>query len=537
MHYNGMGVDQYERDRLDVVLASPGPATVKDAKGRETRIPMGAIHRWVFRIRQTLADANIDVSAIVSRNAKKDREASEWIESLELEEREEADIDAEDAYAAPGAMPTARELGLDVLAFNPASHDQLRAVLFEEWNLPRPTDLKDKELYTSAGEISTGDAVMRRLMINGALTPHQVAFIHAVRMMRRHAKVWGTYVRPMRLPTGDVLLDRGCRVWSDGRLHATWRARGAVTGRFSSQGPNCQNQPTLAKGMIVAAPGNVLVSADADQIELRIAASRWGAARYLEAFAKGIDPHQMTMEAVFGRPKMMSFQGAPSKFGAKDFGKGSEFEKMRVLAKQIQYASQYAAGCALRSGSIEVVDVSSVFRLVTSAEDKKKGVLLFPDLTEIEVGAMHDNWLKGCPEFPEGWLREARLVRAQGYLSEPVTGRRRDFTGARAAKLNEFVNFPIQGSASGFMNQVLIEAVEAIPFQAWGPGTGLINQKHDEITFECPIPAATHVEDTLNRLMNRRIPAYPDIDFSSKATIAWPDKDPMGRGMSRWSEV
>ena len=40
---------------------------------------------------------------------------------------------------------------------------------------------------------------------------------------------------------------------------------------------------------------------------------------------------------------------------------------------------------------------------------------------------MRDNWLKGAPEYETGWARDIATWREQGYLREPVTGRRRDF--------------------------------------------------------------------------------------------------------------
>lgn len=816
MHYVGMGVDQEERDRLATVLASPGPAKVRDKKGVERDIPMGVIHRWVLRVRQILDKSGVDVSDIVNRTKKLDRANQEWLESLELEDREQEDVDAEDAFAAPGALPPASELGLDILAFNPGSHPQLRAVLFDEWELPTPSDLKEKELYTSSGEISTGDAVLRRLLADQRLTPDQRAFIHSVRMFRRHAKVFGTYVRPMRLPTGDLELDRGCRVWSDGRLHASWRARGAVTGRYAcvtgdtvletsrgiftfaeytpvsgdmvwthrhrwrpilrkiykgaapmyrvsfddsrasikcsgehrlltpqgwmrlsdlhvgdsvvidvrlpvlherpekrgagahgvpqcseadygrcgqrteydlaqrvlhpshtslaretqgrtgasvlqgkcatrtsadgpgsacvegwydtvqgrvrydphewhvcpgtsarhgagsrngdpsrrlpcashrrgqdeqrpgqsrvgdssgtrqatcpttrirsitplgtmdvwdievaedssyytqglchhnSNGPNMQNLPSIAKAMIVAGPGNVLVSRDMDQIELRVAASRWQITRLLEAFDQGLDPYQMSMESVYGMSAMMNFQGAPSSFGKKDFAKGSQFEKMRKLAKAIALASQYAAGCAFRGGQVEVIDILTIFRLITSAEDKATGELMYPDLTDTEVAAMHDRWLKGFPEYPMGWRADALTVRRQGYLQEPVGGRRRDFPGSKQRKLPEISNFGAQGGASALMNLIIVELSKVIQPNQWGPGTGINNQCHDAITVECPLELAQQVDDIMGEIMNLEHPALPGVRFTSEGGIAWPDKDPMGRGMSRYSEA
>jgi len=538
MHEQGMLVDQEERERLDAFLASPGPARVRSAKGGMVDLPRGLIHSWVLRSRMVLQSAGVDVSGVVKRTRKEDYEREEWLRNAEIEEREDEDIDASDDLADRGFLPAAHELSLDTLAFNPMSHPQLRAVLFDVWDLPLPTDLKPKELYTSSGEISTGDAVIRRLMIDPLLSPEQRAFFHAVRMTRRHGKVWGTYVRPLRLPVGDIVLDRGCRVWSDGRVHASWNSHTPVTGRFSSSGPNVQNQPLIAKAMMVAGDGNVLVTTDEDQIEFRIAAALWKAQNFLQAFANGIDPYQITMANVFGgKEALAGYAGAPSVFGKKDFAKGSHFERMRKLGKGIQLASQYAAGCAAREGRIDVVDTQTVFRMVTSAEDKDRGVLLFPELTESDVASMHGAWLEGCAEYPQGWLNDLADVQQYGCLYEPVSGRRRDFEGQRAQKLNEIVNFKIQAAAAAIMNIILAEMVDLVPFGCWGPGTGIINQCHDSITIECPEAVAVEVRALMERLMNREIAALPGVVFTAEANIGWREKDPMQRGQSRWSET
>jgi hypothetical protein len=77
-------------------------------------------------------------------------------------------------------------------------------------------------------------------------------------------------------------------VWPDGRMRPGYNAHVTVTGRLSSSKPiNAQNFPKGLRSLITAQPGHVLVGADADQLELRIAASRWGCKLYLDAFAAG----------------------------------------------------------------------------------------------------------------------------------------------------------------------------------------------------------------------------------------------------------
>ena len=84
--------------------------------------------------------------------------------------------------------------------------------------------------------------------------------------------------------------------------------RRAVTGRLSSSDPNLQNIPTrtdlgrrVRRGFI-ADPGNVLVSLDYSQIELRIVAHMAGDEAMLNAFRRGQDIHATTAAAIYGDP-------------------------------------------------------------------------------------------------------------------------------------------------------------------------------------------------------------------------------------------
>jgi DNA polymerase I-like protein with 3'-5' exonuclease and polymerase domains/uracil-DNA glycosylase len=139
-------------------------------------------------------------------------------------------------------------------------------------------------------------------------------------------------------------------------VHQFW-ANGTVshnTGRLSSSKPiNAQNFPSGQRGIIVPAPGHVLVGADMDQLELRIAAALWGARLYLTAFAEEKDPHSMTAFAVFGNEfcKAAGLQAEqfsrPGKLVGKCYDKDGVFLKgasadatsMRNLSKAVQYAS------------------------------------------------------------------------------------------------------------------------------------------------------------------------------------------------------
>lgn len=362
---------------------------------------------------------------------------------------------------------------LGIPTFNPGSVYQVRDILFEKWQLTPP--LEDDDRFTSSGDPSTADLVLRSLLTDRAVDKDQRSLIKLLRYYRKVQKVLGTYVvklRPWNMKVDDDLGWDDDEEWSDkearkkygiekrgivnprtGRMHPGYNAHVAVTGRLSSSKPiNAQNFPKEMRAMIIPAPGHVLVGADMDQLELRIAAARWGVALYLRAFEDGKDPHSMTAFAVFGDAFLAAtgltadqFRQAgklvsPSYADGKFIGTGED-KKMRDLSKAVQYASQYMA------------KAETVHKLICKTEVPARGSdgkLLNDGTTDLpyallpfkRVREMRDNWLKGAPEFASGWEQEIQAYRDTGYIREDVTGRRRDFLDGEAP--NEIVNFPIQ---------------------------------------------------------------------------------------------
>ena len=419
---------------------------------------------------------------------------------------------------------------------NPASVMQLRDLLFEEWKLDPNCD--DKIRFTPNGDPSTSDAVLRSLLAIRSLTDIQRSAITEIRLYRRAQKLLGTYVTKLRFSTeeawggwddDDTWLDKEWReryglkklgiVSPDtNRMYPGYNCHGTTSGRLSSSQPiNAQNFPGALRAMVTCAPGHILVGADMDQLELRIAASRWNSQRYLEAFAEGLDPHSsVTAHSIFGE----RFEKAaiecgvgpyPWKTGTKFKGKA---KTLRNLAKTVQYASQYAA-------SVETVHKAITQTEIANGDGTTNLPYLRLSLREVRV--MHDKWCKEA-RFDQGWDQEIATFRNQHFLVEPVMGRRRDFLDGE--NLNEIVNYPIQSSGAALMNEAIINLATLIPLHRWGPGTGIINQCHDSIVVECPIDEAERVMQQIEDAMNCTHPAFPGIIFSAAAESS-----------QRWSEV
>ena len=441
--------------------------------------------------------------------------------------------------------------------FNPGSSHQVRKILFSEWKLVAPVDERDR--YTASGDPATSDDILRSLLTVKDLTEEQKQFILKLRRYRKAQKLLGTYVVKLR-PWSEQAelgwdeeedfedaemrkkygLDRtGIVNPATGRMYPGYNAHVAVTGRLSSSKPiNAQNFPKGLRAMVIPQPGHVFIGADADQLELRIAAARWGAVRYLRAFDANADPHSSTALACFA-DKFKSAEGFPGGRWDGDLfipdGTGkwtADAKSFRDLAKRVQYASQYMA------------TVETVHRVICQTEtDNGDGSTSLPylNLSLRDVRRMHEAWLDGCPEFPKGWDREIEVYRKQGFLTEPITGRRRDFLDGENP--NELVNFPIQGSAAGLMNIGLVQLAEAIPVHKYGPGTGIINQCHDALVIEVPADGCVYDAEakkwtvpegsvpwrtmkTLEECMNATHSSLPGVRITATADIG-----------SSWKEV
>lgn len=166
-------------------------------------------------------------------------------------------------------------------SFNIASPKQLGDMLFEKMGLPHGKKTK------------TGYSVSEDVL--SSLAPaHPI--VQKVLEYRHYAKLQSTYVVGLQ-----PLVNRG-------RIHTEFNQCITTTGRLSSTNPNLQNLPTRGeeardvKGAFIPSDGNVLVSADYSQIELRVLAHMSGDEQLIEAFKSNEDIHAITASQILGIP-------------------------------------------------------------------------------------------------------------------------------------------------------------------------------------------------------------------------------------------
>ena len=252
-----------------------------------------------------------------------------------------------------------------------------------------------------------------------------------------------------------------------GRVHTNYAQAVAVTGRLSSNEPNLQNIPIrTAEGRrireaFIAGPGNVIVSADYSQIELRIMAHISGDEAMLRAFSEGEDIHRATAAEIFGL--------APAEVQS----------EQRRYAKVINFGLIYgmsAFGLASNLG----VERAAAQSYIDKYFARFSGVRQYMEDTRMQAKA------RGYVETVFGrrlWLPE---------INSPNGPRRQ---GAERAAINA----PMQGTAADLIKLAMIAV------QGWLEeshlATRMIMQVHDELVLEVPEAELALVKVKLPELM------------------------------------
>ena len=258
-----------------------------------------------------------------------------------------------------------------------------------------------------------------------------------------------------------------------GRVHTCFNQAVAATGRLSSSDPNLQNIPIRTevgreiRRAFVADRGNVLISADYSQIELRVLAHLSDEDTLIDAFSRNEDIHDRTAKKVFGEQS------------------GLDAHELRRRAKIINYALLYG---------------KQAFTLA-----KDIGV------SREEAQAFIDAYFAGFSsvrQFLDDLLAEARRT----GVVKTMFGRRRlmpDLNSRnfqmRAQAERMAMNLPIQGTAADILKKAMIDVHQALPAVARGKAR-MILTVHDELLFEAPKDAADETSALVTQVMEQAVP-------------------------------
>lgn len=377
--------------------------------------------------------------------------------------------------------------------FNPNSTAMLATLLYDDWKIPLTR-------LTASNKPSTDEDAIRIMLTTkgmidgGAPNGEQRAFLNAVWRQRGFLKDLSTVILAYRKRSAGGL------VFEDGVLRPGYGAHIPATGRMSSFDPNVQNVKLVLRKMIRPRPGHLFLMADYDQIELRMFSAMAGIKVYLDAFKdpEG-DPHAVTAKLIYGDEFVQAIEEY------KRIGKAAtRYVSLRRFAKTFVY-------CVLYGGTEQ-----TAYEAVSKATDPDTGELLFPNMTYHQVATCVRTWMRNAPEVQVYWDKVWKGCELNGYVEEPILGRRRDMP---VFERNESLNLAIQGAAGIVMSQGLVRCREAFP-PDYERGLGIVNQMHDAATIEVREEDAERLRPVMEECLTASYPdKVPGVTFTTKAKV------------------
>jgi DNA polymerase-1 len=310
--------------------------------------------------------------------------------------------------------------------FTIGSPQQLGAILFEKMGLKGGKKGK-------SGAYSTDVTVLERMKVE------HVKIAGLVLEWRQLAKLKSTYTDSLQ-----TQINR-----DTGRVHTSYSLTGAQTGRLSSTDPNLQNIPIRTdtgkqiRDAFIAEPGNVILSADYSQIELRLAAHMADVPQLREAFQRGEDIHAATALELFGEVN----------------------RDTRGRAKTINFAILYGIS--------------------------RWGLAARLEIEADEAQAMIARYFERFPGIPAYINDTLEHVRHDGF-TRTLFGRKTWFAQIKSSVQHirqgaerAAINAPIQGTCADIIKRAMVRMGPALA-AANLSHVRMLLQVHDELVFELP---------------------------------------------------
>lgn len=463
--------NNYNSDLSSIIMNYGGGqiSQIKDIFGTEKK-PLEydeeRVMNYAFEVGQGLANVYSKVSKEL-----KEKEMLSLYEDIELPlvyvlyEMEEAGVICDEKELDEIASNTKEKIdSLEARIYKSVGHEfnisspkQLSEVLYTELDLP---DLKKG---------STNAEVLNKL-----INYHPV--VSDILEYRKYTKLYSTYAEGLKKYIGK-----------DSRIHTIFSQTITQTGRLSSYDPNLQNisvrddESREIRRAFKPSKGNILMSSDYSQVELRVLASLANEKKMIDAFNEGIDIHTKTAMDVFGLEK----------------DEVSDIDRRH--AKAVNFGVVYG-----------ISDFGLANQTQLSFTDAKKYI---------------DNYFLTYPNIKEYLDSQVEFCKNNGYVKTMLNRRRyineindrnymmREF-GKRAA-----MNATIQGSAADLIKIAMVKASERLKKEKLK--SKLILQVHDELIFDVPKDEVDKMKEIIPDIMSNAYKMKTRLDCSLAMGESW----------------
>lgn len=310
--------------------------------------------------------------------------------------------------------------------FNIASPQQLGKILFEK------LELKSSKKSKKTGALSTKSSVLEELEHEG----HAIA--GKILEFRKFSKLKNTYTDALPKEINP----------KTNRIHSNFATTATITGRLSSSNPNLQNIPIRSpqgqkiREAFIADKGNLLISADYSQVELRVIAHVAKIEALIKAFKDDKDIHKITAAQIFACDE-------------------SEVSKeQRSQAKAINFGIIYGISAF---GLAKQLDISRK----DAAKYIEKYMQTYPGI---------EKYMQDYQEF----ARQNGFVKTIGGRKCFISGINHKNPIVRSENERLAINAPIQGSAADIIKKAMIKLNKKLK----NLEAKIILQIHDELIIE-----------------------------------------------------
>lgn len=348
--------------------------------------------------------------------------------------------------------------------FNIGSPKQVGDVLFDEMKI----DPKAKR--TKTGSYSTTEEILEKFA-------HQYEIVDLILKIRGLSKLLATYINALPLLINPAT----------GKIHTTYNQTVTATGRISSTNPNLQNIPIRTEDgreirrAFIPDPGNIFLSADYSQIELRLMADLSGDPDMIEAFREGYDIHRSTAAKIYHLPIE------------------EVTDNQRRNAKTANFGIIYGI---------------SAFGL-----SERLGI------PRSEAKMLIDGYFESYPHISEYIENAKATAREKGYVTT-IMGRKRylpDINSRNAVVRNyaerNAVNAPIQGSAADVIKVAMNRIFAEMDKRAMR--SRMIMQVHDELIFNVVPDELADLQQLIVEEMERAYSGRVRLEVASGTGRNW----------------